>query len=79
MAHRYWPSIDDDGKIISVAHTGRIYGYLIGESGNIQQESTFFRRSLWDRTGGELDPKYPNAFDVGLWCGKFLQRQIYIS
>jgi len=33
----------------------------------IQQESTFFRRSLWQRAGGRI-PDYPLAGDFALWC-----------
>ncbi|MBY0293961.1 hypothetical protein K2Q08_01355, partial [Patescibacteria group bacterium] len=39
---------------------------------NIQQESTFWRKELWERTGGAMDEKeYPWAFDVALWNTKF--------
>jgi len=33
----------------------------------IQQESTFWRRSLWDRAGGKLDSRYRYAADFHLW------------
>lgn len=36
--------------------------------GAIQQESTFWRRSLWDRAGGYLDTSVPLAFDFELWA-----------
>lgn len=65
-------TIDQDGKVIHVTPVRQDYwNYLIGEGANIQQESTFFRRSLWERTGAEIDIRYPNAFDIGLWCTKF--------
>ncbi len=65
-------TIDGDGKVIHVVPYRKDYwGYLGNESGNIQQESAFFRRSLWERSGGSFDEAYPNAFDVGLWCGRF--------
>lgn len=35
--------------------------------GFIQQESTFWRRSLWERTGGALDTSRPLAADLDLW------------
>jgi len=35
--------------------------------GVIQQESTFWRRSLWDRAGGRLDERYRLAGDFELW------------
>lgn len=39
---------------------------------NIQQESTFWRRSLWERAGSGMDEQaYPWAFDVALWNTKF--------
>jgi glycosyltransferase involved in cell wall biosynthesis len=37
----------------------------------IQQESTFWRRSLWDRAGGRLDTNFPLAADFELWARFF--------
>jgi glycosyltransferase involved in cell wall biosynthesis len=51
-------------------------GFLRGEflpagegyaTGYIQQESTFWRRSLWERVGGSLDTSYRVAADFDLW------------
>lgn len=65
-------TLDKEGKIVMVTPVRQDYwSYLIGEQANIQQESTFFRRTLWERTGASLDPRFPNAFDIGLWCTKF--------
>lgn len=36
-------------------------------AGYLQQESMFWRRSLWERTGG-LDLRYSLAADFDLWC-----------
>lgn len=36
--------------------------------GYIQQESTFWRRSLWDHTGGQLDTSYHLCGDFELWA-----------
>lgn len=46
---------------------------------NIQQESTFWRKSLWERTGSLMDEtQYPWAFDVALWNTKFfLHAKLY--
>src|SRR5262249_43771741 len=33
----------------------------------IQQESTFWRRSLWEKTGGRLNTNYSFAGDYDLW------------
>ncbi len=51
-------------------------GFLAGENlpggtwyapGWLQQESTFWRRSLWDRAGGKLDTRWRIAADFELW------------
>jgi hypothetical protein len=34
----------------------------------IQQESTFWRRSLWERTGGQVPTGFGAAGDFALWC-----------
>ncbi len=34
----------------------------------IQQESTFWRRRLWERAGGRLDERYAFAADFDLWA-----------
>ena len=42
----------------------------------IQQESTFFRRSLWEEAGGRI-PDYPLAGDFALWCEFFECADLY--
>jgi glycosyltransferase involved in cell wall biosynthesis len=64
-------TIDGDGKVIYVVPVRQDrYDYLIGSWANIQQESTFWRRSLWERTKARLDENEV-AFDVHLWCHYF--------
>lgn len=36
--------------------------------GTIQQESTFWRRSLWERAGGYISSEFGPAGDFDLWC-----------
>ena len=43
----------------------------------IQQESTFWRRSLWDRAGGGLDLGLVHAADFELWARFFRFAQLY--
>lgn len=44
----------------------------------IQQESTFWRRSLWERAGGQLNAKdYPLGGDFDLWMRFARQAEIY--
>jgi len=53
------------------------YDYLAGNWSVIQQESTFFRRSLWEKAGGKLDDSYIQAFDSELWSRFFLHAEHY--
>jgi glycosyltransferase involved in cell wall biosynthesis len=43
----------------------------------IQQESTFWRRSLWERAGGQIDTSYPLAADFELWARFFQHAELY--
>lgn len=43
----------------------------------IQQESTFWRRSLWERSGGELSENYQLAADFDLWARFFEYAELY--
>jgi GT2 family glycosyltransferase len=54
--------------------------YLPGDGrAVIQQESTFWRRSLWERAGGRLDAEnYPLAGDFELWA-RFFQHAELVS
>ncbi|MCG8524834.1 MAG: glycosyltransferase [Opitutales bacterium] len=41
------------------------------EKGIPQQESTFWRRSIWEKSGGKLDTSAGIAADYELWCRFF--------
>ncbi|MBM4042009.1 MAG: glycosyltransferase [Planctomycetes bacterium] len=43
----------------------------------IQQESTFWRRSLWERAGGRLDTSVRIAADFELWARFFQHADLY--
>lgn len=43
----------------------------------IQQESTFWRRSLWERAGARLDPSYVLAADYDLWMRFAREAELY--
>ena len=53
--------------------------YLRGEIGppHIQQESTFWRRSVWQKAGGCLDTTLELAADMELWARFFRYCQLY--
>jgi glycosyltransferase involved in cell wall biosynthesis len=48
------------------------YDVLAGRYRWIQQESVFWRRSLWERAGGRLDESLPRVADFDLWL-RFLR------
>lgn len=43
----------------------------------LQQEATFWRRSLWQRAGAGLDPSLTLAGDFELWARFFEQSEVY--
>ncbi len=55
--------------------------YLLSDEtdgiGFIQQESTFWRRSLWDRAGGGFDPSCRLAGDFELWSRFFRHAELF--
>lgn len=53
--------------------------YVRGDYGTIQQESVAWRRRLWERAGGRLDPSYRLAADVELWMRFFRHAQLYTA
>jgi glycosyltransferase involved in cell wall biosynthesis len=55
------------------------YRFLAGANRYIQQESTFWRRSLWERAGGQVDGSERYAMDFELWVRFFRHAQLYSS
>lgn len=51
--------------------------FLNGDYRWIQQESTFWRRSLWDRAGGRLSTDLKLAVDLELWVRFFRYSELY--
>lgn len=45
--------------------------------GCVQQESTFWRRSLWERAGGYVSHEFGSAGDFELWTRFFQHAQLY--
>jgi glycosyltransferase involved in cell wall biosynthesis len=55
-------------------------GFFLGENcrkNHLQQESTFWRRSLWERAGGGLDARWSLAADFELWARFFRHAHCY--
>jgi glycosyltransferase involved in cell wall biosynthesis len=53
------------------------YRFLAGANQYIQQESTFWRRSLWERAGGRVDSAYRDVGDFELWARFFRHARLY--
>ena len=71
-------TIDSEGRYIrSRKYRKNKYDYLVGDWAVIQQESTFWRRSLWEAVGGRLDASLSVAHDAELWCRFFLHAEHY--
>lgn len=70
-------TINIRGEIInSNMRLKHYYDFLIDDWKVIQQESTCWRRSLWERTGGKLEVEKKWAFDTELWT-RFFQHAIH--
>jgi hypothetical protein len=53
------------------------FRFLAGANQYIQQESTFWRRSLWERAGERVDSSYKDVGDFELWVRFFRHAQLY--
>ncbi|WP_157961299.1 glycosyltransferase family 2 protein [Microvirga flavescens] len=81
--------LDERGRLVEQhVHSGvsresflsgeHLPGFSKGRSlSMIQQESTFWRRSLWERAGGGLDLSYSLAADFELWARFFQQAELW--
>lgn len=72
-------SMNADGEIewMGQARPWSRLRFLTGDYRWIQQESTFWRRSLWERAGGQLDTAYALANDFELWCRFFRYAELH--
>lgn len=71
--------IDESGRVVYCSNRERWskYRYYIGKYVWIQQESTFWRRSLWEDAGGRLDTSLSLAADLELWNRFFRYDKLY--
>lgn len=85
LCHLHW---DEWGQAVRCFHQdgGNRRGFFRGENlpgrswyakGWIQQESTFWRRSLWERAGGCIDPSLRLAGDFELWARFYQYAELY--
>jgi glycosyltransferase involved in cell wall biosynthesis len=71
--------LDEEGKTIEVDPVPRWsrIRFLAGFNRYIQQESTFWRRSLWEKAGGYVDASRRMASDFELWVRFFRHARLY--
>lgn len=75
--------VDEKGRVVSVwpgASVDRYWFYRrkhIDSRRYIQQESTFWRRSLWEKAGGYLDKEFKLAGDFELWMRFFKHDKLF--
>jgi len=70
---------DSQGRNIAVIPSARknIYSYGLGRYEWIQQESVFWRRSLWERAGGHINADYKFQIDCELWTRFFQLAELW--
>ncbi len=70
--------IDKSGRLLDVRFSLiNIYSYLLNDYKWIQQESVFWRRSLWEKTGSFISEKIDLMVDGELWTRFFLSDDIW--
>jgi glycosyltransferase involved in cell wall biosynthesis len=74
--------IDEENRVVSVyrwTEIDKLYFYRSNRDimKYIQQESTFWSRSLWQRSGGYVSTKYKLAGDFELWLRFFKHEKLY--
>jgi len=62
--------------IRDIPHWSR-YRFLAGANRYIQQESTYWRRSLWERASSRMDSSRRNGSDFELWVRFFRHAKLY--
>lgn len=69
---------DAHGRLVAAYPGGATASeYLRRNEADLQQESTFWRRSLWTRAGGKIDTSYRLMIDAELWLRFFQHATLY--
>lgn len=76
-----YANFDRKGVLMSGENSVRavyknIFSYLFSDL-HIQQESVFWRRSLWEKSGGYVSEEVKLMVDTELWCRFFLHEKLY--
>jgi len=72
---------DEYGRGINIFSSVKFtrYDFLMGHYKWIQQESCFFRRTLWDKAGSYIDKTLRYAGDFELWLRFFRFDKLYVT
>ena len=72
-------ALNEEGMTTEIARLRRFSRrrFLAGANQHIQQESTYWRRSLWEKAGGRVDDSRRMWSDFELWVRFFRHAQIY--
>lgn len=72
-------NFDETGRTFNArsAYPQNRFNMFLNPSKHIQQESTFWRRTLWERAGGTLDLTQRYAGDFELWARFFRYASLY--
>lgn len=73
----YFPKYIGDNLHLKFARWSK-WRFAIGDFSAIQQESVFWRRSLWEKAGGNIKEEFI-AFDLELWTRFFEHTQLYTA
>lgn len=69
---------NDHGEMTSAKRVPKnVYDIILGNPMSIQQESVFWRRSLWEKAGGKIDTGFKLMVDGDLWSRFFLLDELY--
>jgi hypothetical protein len=71
--------LNEEGKTMGVLDIPRWsrFRFLAGANRYIQQESTFWRRGLWEKAGGHVDASRRYVSDFELWVRFFRHARLY--
>jgi hypothetical protein len=79
--HGHPASHDEANRTVDV-HDRRVwsrYSYLLGDFHWVNQDSTFWRRGLWEEAGARVDDALRYAGDLELWARFFRHAQLYTA
>ena len=74
-------TLDEEGRIVAIEAMKRWskLDYYLGNFGWIQQESTFWRRDLWEKVDSKINETMKYAGDLDLWLRFFRHEQLYTT